>query len=45
MGVPDCQIEEDEESDYCEVHEGRLKPCPVCRYESMEDRADLLRDE
>ena len=43
MSLPDYLLDEPDEC-LCETH-GRPRPCPYCRFEAMEFRADCLRDD
>ena len=43
MSVAEHEEEEQDEC-LCEEH-GRPRPCPYCRYEALEYRAECLREE
>ena len=42
MSVPDKYLDEPDEC-LCEEH-GRPRPCPYCRFEAAEQRAEELRE-
>lgn len=43
MSVPDHELDEPD-PDICEYH-GRMRPCGVCRWDHLEMRAEMLREE
>ena len=43
MGLPDCELEEPSDSEWCWMHT-QYQPCPHCRDEAADRAFDTMRD-